>query len=200
MRNFSKVMRYAAIPALCLGLGTMTNAATMGEGYVVDSTGSAVTDMSQDRGCVRSTFADGRTPAECGGVAAPISVPKTMGHTEPHAPSVLSKTTVEGKALFDTNKAVLKPQGRSALAKLVREIKSTPGVQEVRVVGYTDSKGSAAHNQILSEHRAQTVKNYLMQNGVRHVTAEGRGEADPVGDNRTAAGRAMNRRVEVEIR
>ena len=71
---------------------------------------------------------------------------------------------------------------------------------EARVIGYTDSTGSEATNQRVSEQRAQAVKDYLVQ---RHaidagrITTEGRGPADPVADNATAAGRKQNRRAVV---
>ena len=197
MRKFSKIMCYAAVPALCLGLWGGANAAPE-QGYVFDNTGVVVRDTPND--CVRSTYLDGPVPTECGGMAEATTPPPVEPMRAMPPQHMMTKTTLEGKALFDTNKSVLKPAGRSSLDRLAREIRSTPDVQEVRVVGYTDSRGTRAHNQILSEHRAQTVKNYLKQKGVRNVTAEGRGEADPVGDNRTASGRAMNRRVEIEVR
>ncbi len=194
MKNVSKIVRFAAIPALCLGLGGFAYA---DGGYVMDGTGVAVRDMATN-GCVRTGYAEGAAPAECGGMVAaaePAPAPVAMRAAKP-----VHKTTLESKALFDTNKSVIKPAGRSSLDKLVREIKSTPDVKEVHVVGYTDIRGTKAHNQVLSEHRAQSVKTYLTHKGVHNVTAEGRGIADPVGDNKTAAGRAMNRRVEVEVR
>ncbi|MDR1834727.1 MAG: OmpA family protein [Fusobacteriaceae bacterium] len=69
------------------------------------------------------------------------------------------------------------------------------------VAGHTDSDGSADYNQDLSEKRANSVKNYLRQQGVqsRRITAVGYGESEPVSSNSTARGKARNRRVEIEI-
>ena len=71
----------------------------------------------------------------------------------------------------------------------------------VNVVGYTDSRGSDQHNQMLSQNRAQSVVSYLMSQGVigSRLNAVGMGEANPVGDNATAAGQALNRRVVLTI-
>ena len=68
------------------------------------------------------------------------------------------------------------------------------------VTGYTDSTGPEAYNQALSERRANTVKSYLEGKGISNITAEGRGEANPVGDNATREGRAANRRVEIDVK
>ena len=74
-------------------------------------------------------------------------------------------------------------------------------IQKITVVGHTDSKGSDAYNQKLSERRASTVANYLAENGVpsQLIEAYGQGEKNPVATNKTAEGRAQNRRVEVTV-
>jgi outer membrane protein OmpA-like peptidoglycan-associated protein len=71
----------------------------------------------------------------------------------------------------------------------------------VQVAGYTDSTGSASHNQRLSERRAQAVLSYLKSHGLRSQSyaAQGFGSANPVASNATTAGRAQNRRVEVRV-
>ncbi|CAK0779957.1 OmpA-OmpF porin, OOP family [Gammaproteobacteria bacterium] len=194
MKSLSKIIRYVAIPALCLGLGGIASA--VDEGYVVDSSNTAVKDSTDT--CVRSTWPDAVVPPECGGPVA--KAPAKVERAERSEPrSMVTKSTLEGKALFDTNKANLKPAGRASLDKLAREIKSTPGVQEIHVVGYTDSRGSHAHNMGLSERRAATVKKYLQGKGLRNIKSEGRGEKDPVASNATEDGRAHNRRVEIDV-
>jgi len=67
------------------------------------------------------------------------------------------------------------------------------------VVGYTDSRGSAKNNQKLSENRAESVKKYLVGEAIapEKITSEGKGAADPVGDNKTKEGKFLNRRVEI---
>ncbi|THF62384.1 glycine zipper 2TM domain-containing protein [Pseudothauera nasutitermitis] len=101
---------------------------------------------------------------------------------------------------FDTNRADVKPQFQPVLTQLASSIRQYPGTV-VQVEGHTDSTGSAAYNQTLSENRATSVRSYLIQQGVDggRVGAVGYGLTRPVADNSTAAGRAQNRRVEILI-
>lgn len=87
---------------------------------------------------------------------------------------------------------------KSELKAAKKAIKRSGGANFV-VVGHTDSKGSAAYNQTLSEQRAQAVVNWLVENGVNadQLTAKGAGESKPIASNDTAEGRAQNRRVEL---
>jgi outer membrane protein OmpA-like peptidoglycan-associated protein len=102
--------------------------------------------------------------------------------------------------LFDTGKYTLKPGTQVSLAKVATILTLYPGLK-VQVEGYTDSVGSDAYNQTLSENRANAVHDFLVSNGVpaANVTAAGYGKADPVADNSTAAGRAQNRRVNLVV-
>lgn len=102
--------------------------------------------------------------------------------------------------LFNTNKYDLKPATQISLAKVATILELYPGLT-VQVEGYTDSTGSPAYNQTLSENRADTVKNFLIQNGVppNNVTAKGYGASNFVAPNDTAAGRAQNRRVDMIV-
>ncbi len=72
---------------------------------------------------------------------------------------------------------------------------------EAEIIGHTDSDGDAERNRILSQRRAEALRQYLIQNGVeaRRIKATGKGESEPVTENDTAEGRAMNRRVEVKL-
>ena len=74
-------------------------------------------------------------------------------------------------------------------------------LETIIAIGHTDSIGSDAYNQALSVRRAEAVKAYLVTKGVaaNRITASGKGKSQPVADNRTAAGREKNRRVDVEI-
>ncbi|MOA44531.1 Outer membrane porin F precursor [compost metagenome] len=78
---------------------------------------------------------------------------------------------------------------------------NAPGVTSVKVIGHTDSQGSDAYNQALSERRASSVAEYLISQGLApsKVTSQGRGESEPIADNETDAGRAQNRRVELHL-
>jgi outer membrane protein OmpA-like peptidoglycan-associated protein len=102
--------------------------------------------------------------------------------------------------LFDTGKYTLKPNTQIALAKVATILQLYPGLK-VQVEGYTDSVGSDAYNQTLSENRANAVQTFLVSNGVPagNVTAAGYGKANPVADNSTAEGRAQNRRVNLVV-
>ena len=108
--------------------------------------------------------------------------------------------TFAADAFFDFNKAVLKPEAKAKLDDLVSK---TAGInlEVIIAVGHTDSDGSDAMNQKLSVRRADAVKDYLTSKGVEknRVYTEGKGEKQPVADNKTAEGRAKNRRVEIEV-
>ncbi|MGA3024986.1 MAG: OmpA family protein [Bryobacteraceae bacterium] len=102
--------------------------------------------------------------------------------------------------LFATGRWDLKPGTREKLARLSGIIVSHPGLR-LQVEGYTDDVGSDAMNQRLSEHRADTVRDFLVSQGISdaNVTAQGFGKTSFVADNRTAAGRQQNRRVELVV-
>ena len=95
---------------------------------------------------------------------------------------------------------MLKPEGRAKLDDLVGKIQGI-NLEVIIAVGHTDSVGSDAYNQRLSVRRAEAVKAYLVTKGIERnrVYTEGKGEKQPVADNRTAEGRAKNRRVEIEV-
>ncbi len=102
--------------------------------------------------------------------------------------------------LFDLGKYTLKPDAREALAKISGIVISHPGLN-LQVEGYTDITGSAEFNQKLSEQRANTVRDYLMKEGIdgQAMTSVGYGPQFPVASNDTPAGRKQNRRVELVV-
>ena len=102
--------------------------------------------------------------------------------------------------LFDTGKYDLRPNTREALARLSGIMVGHPGLK-LEVEGHTDSTGSDALNQTLSEQRASTVRGYLVQQGLAAdaITSKGFGKTNPIADNGTAAGRQKNRRVEMIV-
>ncbi|MGC2297811.1 MAG: OmpA family protein [Acidobacteriaceae bacterium] len=102
--------------------------------------------------------------------------------------------------LFDTGKYTLKPGAREKLAKVAGILLAYPGLA-IEVGGYTDNVGTDALNQKLSENRADSVRDYLVQEGVAtaSVTAKGFGNSDPVAENDDASGRQQNRRVELVV-
>ncbi len=117
------------------------------------------------------------------------------------APAVAaSKVTFAADAFFDFDKSVLKPEGRAKLDDLVAKIRDI-NLEVIIAVGHTDSIGTDAYNQRLSVRRAEAVKAYLVSKGIERnrVYTEGKGEKQPVADNKTKEGRAKNRRVEIEV-
>lgn len=102
--------------------------------------------------------------------------------------------------LFDFNKYTLKPEARERLARISGIVLAYPDLK-LQIEGYTDSIGSDEYNQTLSDKRAEAVRDYLVSSGVNmnNVAAEGMGKADPIADNSTAAGRKLNRRVEMIV-
>jgi outer membrane protein OmpA-like peptidoglycan-associated protein len=102
--------------------------------------------------------------------------------------------------LFDFNKYTLRPAAREKLAKISGIILSHPGLR-LEVDGYTDSIGSEAYNQKLSEERADGVRTYLVSEGLSSdiVVSKGFGKDNPVASNDNAAGRQKNRRVEMVV-
>lgn len=101
---------------------------------------------------------------------------------------------------FDVGSYSLKPQFRDTLDKVAQTLADNPD-SLIDVYGHTDSTGSDAFNQTLSENRANTVANYLSSHGVAaaRIRAKGFGETMPVAENTTEQGRARNRRVEIKI-
>ena len=139
--------------------------------------------------------------------AAPAAAPAPMAPAAVAPPAavvapvmVAEKVTYAADAFFDFNKSVLKPEGKAKLDDLVSKVKGI-NLEVIIAVGHTDSVGSDAYNQKLSVRRSESVKAYLVSSGIEknRVYTEGKGEKQPVADNKTAEGRAKNRRVEIEV-
>jgi len=118
------------------------------------------------------------------------------------------KVSLSGDVLFEFDKATLKPEAKETLQKVVL-LATKANAIEIRVEGHTDSKGSNAYNQKLSERRAEAVKSWLVAKGHIEpdiIKAVGFGETRPVADNTTAdgkdnpEGRAKNRRVDIYVK
>jgi OOP family OmpA-OmpF porin len=135
-------------------------------------------------------------------VVAPAAKPAPAVKPAPKVvPAVAAtKVTYAADAFFDFDKSALKPEGRTKLDDLIGKIKGI-NLEVIIAVGHTDSVGSNKYNQKLSVKRSESVKAYLVSKGIEknRVYTEGKGETQPVADNKTSAGRAKNRRVEIEV-
>ncbi|MDO9401161.1 MAG: OmpA family protein [Polaromonas sp.] len=133
-------------------------------------------------------------PAPAAAPAPPAAAPAAV------APPAATKVTYAADAFFDFDKSVLKPAGKAKLDDLVGKIKGI-NLEVIIAVGHTDSVGSDSYNQKLSVRRSEAVKAYLVSKGIEknRVYTEGKGEKQPVADNKTSEGRAKNRRVEIEV-
>lgn len=149
-----------------------------------------------------------------GGAVAGILVGALLGHAicdpmkeapppapaaapPPPPPPAKPLVTLHGPQ-FDFDKATLKPDGKKMVDEAVRVMRDNPAMR-VSVEGHTDSVGTDAYNQRLSERRANAVRDYMVSEGIdaSRISTVGYGESKPVADNDTAEGRAENRRVEI---
>ena len=131
----------------------------------------------------------------------PVAPVGTPPEPQPQpSPVAIEKITYSAETLFDFDKSVLKPEGRRVLDELVEKVQGI-NLEVMVAIGHTDSIGSEAYNQRLSERRANAVRAYLTSKGIENarIATEGKGELQPVASNKTKAGRAQNRRVEIEV-
>ena len=141
----------------------------------------------------------GAEPVAPKAVEAPPAPKAAPAAPAPQTPAA-SKVTYAADAFFDFDKSTLKPAGKAKLDDLVGKVKGI-NLEVIIAVGHTDSVGSDAYNQKLSVKRAESVKAYLVSKGIEknRIYTEGKGEKQPVADNKTKEGRAKNRRVEIEV-
>jgi OOP family OmpA-OmpF porin len=135
--------------------------------------------------------------APAAAVAPAAAAPAALA---PVAAPASAKVTFDADAYFDFDKSALKPEGKAKMDDLVNKSKGM-NLEVIIAVGHTDSVGADGYNQKLSVARAESVKAYLLSKGIEksRVYTEGKGEANPVADNKSAAGRAKNRRVDIEL-
>jgi OOP family OmpA-OmpF porin len=126
----------------------------------------------------------------------PVAAPKPAAKPKP----VAEKVTFAADVFFDFDKSVIKPDGKSKLDDLSAKMRGI-NLEVVIAIGHADSIGADAYNQALSVRRAEAVKAYLVSKGTEanRVYTEGKGEKQPVASNKTAEGRAKNRRTEIEV-
>lgn len=131
---------------------------------------------------------------------APAPVVRPPAPAPVPAPPAAVKVTYAADAFFDSSKSVVKPEGKAKLDDLAAKVKGI-NLEVIIAVGHTDSDAGDAYNQKLSVSRAEAVKAYLVSKGIEknRVYTEGKGEKQPVADNKTKEGKAKNRRVEIEV-
>jgi len=206
---FAAVMSSAAGLAVAQ-VSTSAKPVAADGGNKIDNVQNGTGELVWKNGTNELCWRDGSwTPAtaiaQCDGALKPPPPPAAPPPPPPPAPVVVpaatsEKVTFAADAFFDFDKAVLKPEGRAKLDDLVGKVKDI-NLEVIIAVGHTDSVGGDAYNQKLSVRRAESVKNYLVSKGVEknRVYTEGKGEKQPVADNKTSEGRAKNRRVEIEV-
>lgn len=216
MKKLNKVALLLAAAVMATGAVAQTRVAAADGGKRLDNWVNGDGTLVWKNGTNQLCWRDGSwTPATaavgCDGalvkavapapVAAPAPAPAAAPKPAPAPqPPAATKVTYAADAFFDFDKAVLKPEGKAKLDDLVGKVKSI-NLEVIIAVGHTDSVGTDAYNQKLSVRRSEAVKAYLVSKGIEknRVYTEGKGEKQPVADNKTAEGRAKNRRVEIEV-
>ncbi|MES2954979.1 MAG: OmpA family protein [Pseudomonadota bacterium] len=205
MKKLNKVAMLFASAALATAAGAQT----------IDNWKNGTNELVWKNGtnelCWRNGFWTPATAAPgCDGAIVPAApaatpapaaaAPRPAPAPAPVAPPAATKVTYAADAFFDFDKSVLKPEGKAKLDDLVGKIKDI-NLEVIIAVGHTDAVGSDSYNQKLSVRRSEAVKAYLVSKGVEknRVYTEGKGEKQPVADNKTGEGRAKNRRVEIEV-
>ena len=140
-------------------------------------------------------------PAAPGAPAAPATPATPAAPAKPAPTSVRQSIVIQADALFDFDKSVVRPDGKKSIDEALAKLKGVD-LEMVIATGHTDSVGTDAYNQKLSERRAAAVKDYLVSKGIpaAKVTTIGKGESQPVATNKTAEGRQKNRRVDIEFK
>lgn len=191
-----------------LSLTLTASSASALEGILLDSNGKYVTDS--DGECVSvgklKHFHKDSGTGYCADeekkvvAAAPAPAPAAAPAPAPR-PVVRETVNLDAHTLFSHDKSNLHPEGKSKLDAVAAKLRTFSSVQSINVVGHTDSDGTDAYNQALSERRAASVRAYLIQQGVSDsvISTSGKGESSPVASNATKEGRQQNRRVEIEI-
>ena len=170
-----------------------------GSGTYTDKSKNLVIE-NDGKGKAKITFNGQTTEVD----AKPLEKPGKLAKLEmvPPVPSIEANSlliTLDSGVLFDVDKYDVRPEAEEVLKNLAIVLKEMD-VKNFEIDGHTDSDASDEHNQVLSEKRANSVKNFLVSQGVTaEITTKGYGESKPVASNDTAEGKQKNRRVEIII-
>ncbi|MEA3395485.1 MAG: OmpA family protein [Pseudomonadota bacterium] len=200
MKKLNKVAMLIATAALATAAGAQSvDNWVSGSGIAVKNGTNEL--CWRDANWTPATAAKGCDGAIVEAPKAAPAAPAAAAAPKAAAPAVAaSKVTYAADAFFDFDKAVLKPEGKAKLDDLAQKVKGI-NLEVIIAVGHTDSVGTDAYNQKLSIRRSEAVKAYLVSKGIEknRIYTEGKGEKQPVADNKTKEGRAKNRRVEIEV-
>ena len=211
MKNSSLRKLVLGAAAMALGCGTAfadgTNpVATDSQGKPIrDSQGACVLSSGiVHPDCAAKKEAPQPAPSAPAAPAAPAapSAPAAPAPAARPAPvSVKQAIVIQADALFDFDKSVVRPDGKARIDEALGKLKGVD-LEMVIATGHTDSIGTDAYNQKLSERRAAAVKDYLVSKGISSskITTIGKGESQPVATNKTKEGRQKNRRVDIEFK
>ena len=174
------------------------NAVKDGSGACVVTSGIVHPDCAGVKAAVPAKPAAPSAPSAPAAPAAPVAPAPSA---KPAPASVRQAVVIQADALFDFDKSVLRPDGRKSIDDALAKLKGVD-LEMVIATGHTDSIGTDAYNQKLSERRAAAVKDYLVSKGIAasKITTIGKGESQPVATNKTAEGRQKNRRVDIEFK
>ena len=206
-------MKISSIAKLVLGSAALAFASTGALAQatvpnVTDSQGLPVRDSQgvcvlssgiNHPDCMPKAAPKSATPAAPGAPAAPAKPAAPAAKAAPA--SVKQAIVIQADALFDFDKSVVRPDGKKRIDEALAKLQGVD-VEMVIATGHTDSVGTDAYNQKLSERRAAAVKAYLVSKGIpaSKITTIGKGESQPVATNKTAEGRQKNRRVDIEFK
>lgn len=172
---------------------------------VVDSKdncpGTAAGSKVDASGCVMVAAATGPVDSDGDGVVdSQDQCPGTIAGATVNAVGCPEKIVLQNLN-FENNSSVLTASSKQTLDGMVSRMKDNTNIKHIVITGHTDSSGAASYNQMLSEKRANAVRDYAINGGIDGgiLTAKGAGESMPIADNGTRAGRAKNRRVEFDI-
>ncbi len=200
MKKLNKVAMLIATAALATAAGAQSvDNWVSGSGIAVKNGTNEL--CWRDANWTPATAAKGCDGAIVEAPKAAPAAPAAAAAPKAAAPAVAaSKVTYAADAFFDFDKAVLKPEGKAKLDDLAQKVKGI-NLEVIIAVGHTDAVGTDAYNQKLSIRRSEAVKAYLVSKGIEknRIYTEGKGEKQPVADNKTKEGRAKNRRVEIEV-
>ena len=170
-----------------------------GSGTYTDKSKNLVIE-NDGKGKAKITFNGQTTEVDAKPLEKPGKLPKL--EMVPPVPSIEANSlliTLDSGVLFDVDKYDIRPEAEEALKNLATVLKEM-NVKNFEIDGHTDSDASDEHNQVLSENRANSVKNFLVSQGVTaEITTKGYGESKPVASNDTVEGKQKNRRVEIII-